>query len=554
MYKEIVDMNMSNNIQIKCSGVTITILEKFNELWNELNVPKWNNPKWRDDLEKYQHEISQKTTIQDQISYHINNCSKISSLRNRVFANYEWDILKEHWITIQSQIKIEDVKDADSKYNAVTGNLFKLFKEEWERKKAEAKKDNLEKREKQYPRPYAEINRLFAGFNLDKLCPIVDDNSLKDLIKGLVAANCIEISEGEEILLKTGQDKGGWLIRSFIVNELFNNNKTIPWGCLKKLQDTRLNDLLKENRNIIFTGAPGTGKTYLARKIAAEIIGCDIKDLKGSGQYDFVQFHPSYDYTDFVEGLRPNPNNTNSFVRQDGIFKVFCANAAKAEEEDNKKTEEDKRKFVFIIDEINRGEISKIFGELFFSIDPGYRGESDKDGISNRIDTQYQRLVPDGDIFKTGFYVPKNVYVIGTMNDIDRSVESMDFAFRRRFAFYEVAADPDMLNSLLEEDGDFKGYDSQTIEVIKQHMRRLNDELVKEEYGLTTAYQIGGAYFLKFKNYYNESSYKQQKADNAFKSLWENNLRGTLFEYFRGLPQKEINDKMEKLKKAYDGK
>ena len=143
MYREIVDMNMSNNIQIKCSGVTITILEKFNYLWNELNVPKWNNPKWMDDLEKYQHEISQKTTIQDQISYHINNCSKISSLRNRVFANYELDILKEHWITIQSQIKIEDVKDADSKYNAVTGNLFKLFKEEWERKKAEAKNTSV---------------------------------------------------------------------------------------------------------------------------------------------------------------------------------------------------------------------------------------------------------------------------------------------------------------------------------------------------------------------------------------------------------------------------
>ena len=87
------------------------------------------------------------------------------------------------------------------------------------------------------------------------------------------------------------------------------------------------------------------------------------------------------------------------------------------------------KKFIFVIDEINRGEISKIFGELFFSIDPGYRGEK------GRIKTQYQNLVDDKDVFAKGFYIPENVYIIGTMNDIDRSVESMDFAMRRRFAF-----------------------------------------------------------------------------------------------------------------------
>ena len=136
-------MNMSNNNKIKCCGVTITILEKFEGLTKELkNVPQ---SKWMDEIYNYQEGIKNNS---DQINYHKKNCSKISSLRNRVFANYEWDILKEHWITIQSQIKIEDVKDADSKYNAVTGNLFKLFKEEWERKKA--KKDNPEKREKQW--------------------------------------------------------------------------------------------------------------------------------------------------------------------------------------------------------------------------------------------------------------------------------------------------------------------------------------------------------------------------------------------------------------------
>ena len=96
---------------------------------------------------------------------------------------------------------------------------------------------------------------------------------------------------------------------------------------------------------------------------------------------------------------------------------------------------EDNRTFIFIIDEINRGEISKIFGELFFSIDPGYRGEK------GRVQTQYQNMIEDGDVFKKGFFVPDNVYIIGTMNDIDRSVESMDFAMRRRFAWAEVTAE-----------------------------------------------------------------------------------------------------------------
>ena len=86
--------------------------------------------------------------------------------------------------------------------------------------------------------------------------------------------------------------------------------------------------------------------------------------------------------------------------------------------------------FVFIIDEINRGEVSKIFGELFYAIDPGYRGKKEK-----AVQTQYQNLIHDGEAFKDGFYVPENVYIIGTMNDIDRSVESIDFAFRRRFTW-----------------------------------------------------------------------------------------------------------------------
>lgn len=159
--------------------------------------------------------------------------------------------------------------------------------------------------------------------------------------------------------------------------------------------------------------------------------------------------------------------------------------------------------FVFIIDEINRGELSKIFGELFFAIDPGYRGEK---GL---VSTQYQELITDNnDIFKRGFYVPENVYIIGTMNDIDRNVESMDFAIRRRFAWREVSAEQSAENMGLSDE-------------VKARMNKVNQAI--HDCDLTPAYYIGGAYFLKLKG-------------DDYESLWNNHIKGLVDEYFRGNP------------------
>ena len=170
---------------------------------------------------------------------------------------------------------------------------------------------------------------------------------------------------------------------------------------------------------IILTGAPGTGKTRLAKKIAEEF--CQEQTKK----YELVQFHPSYDYTDFVEGIRPveykdqDGNEKVEFRKVDGIFKKFCRKVADLKDDPDGKNNE--RKYFFIIDEINRADLSKVFGELMYCL------ETDKRGSENRIQTQYANLhtynPEEGDyysedIFEKGFYIPKNVIIIGTMNAV----------------------------------------------------------------------------------------------------------------------------------------
>ena len=215
--------------------------------------------------------------------------------------------------------------------------------------------------------------------------------------------------------------------------------------------------LLCTKKNIIMQGAPGVGKTYAAKRLAYSMMG-----VKDASRVMLIQFHQSYSYEDFIEGYRPSGAG---FELVKGAFYSFCKKAADDEE----------NAYFFIIDEINRGNLSKIFGELFMLI------ESDKRGPKNKLQLLYSREL---------FYVPRNVHIIGMMNTADRSLAMLDYALRRRFAFVE-------LRPAFDSDG-FRDYcaglDNSRFEALVREVESLNREIAEDE-SLGEGFCIGHSYF-----------------------------------------------------------
>lgn len=246
--------------------------------------------------------------------------------------------------------------------------------------------------------------------------------------------------------------------------------------------------LLKRKKNIILQGPPGVGKTFIARKLAYEIMQ-EVKDAS----IEMVQFHQSYSYEDFIQGLRPTQKG--GFDIRPGIFYLFCQRALAHPE----------RPFFFIIDEINRGNLSKIFGELMMLI------ESDKREEKFALKLTYAEDEEDR------FYVPDNLYIIGTMNTADRSLAIVDYALRRRFAF--VSLQPDYgsnFRAFLTE----KGLSEGIIDHICASISKLNIK-IKEDVNLGEGFQIGHSYFCTYTNEGNENQWWTDILNYELKPLLE---------------------------------
>jgi MoxR-like ATPase len=345
--------------------------------------------------------------------------------------------------------------------------------------------------------------------------------------------------------------------------------------------------MLENNLNlkkaIVYYGAPGTGKTYKAKNIAKQFIDQHRIKIENSIQNNYqiktVQFHPSYSYEDFIEGIRPSSDKSLKLFN--GTFKEFCKNVGEEEiqlykDDDFINNENFKKKgykfslikvselnetqkqilnintilpegitieeviepAFFLIDEINRAELSRVFGELMYSLE--YRG------YNGRIKTQYSYLnkkETDVSVYfwnnsEDWFFVPQNVFIIGTMNNIDRSVDSFDFALRRRFMWEEVQPNFNIVRNILT--ANWK-------DDLASAFEKLNKKIEIEEL-LGKDYRIGHSYALEVTPIQN----RFDSVTEVKSFLWNDYVKSLLEEYLRGLgDERKAQEKLNQFKKEF---
>ena len=416
----------------------------------------------------------------------------------------------------------------------------------------------------------------------EKVSTTVDEGKFNNVIAWLKTENICDPN-------KLANITGSWIEKNWRLMELFDKELNSKFAA--PIYDTywrnmfvwaiyeNMTDKFQMKKAIVKYGPPGTGKTYKAKESAKlqfniwkDFYASENNSYNFSNYIETVQFHPSYTYEDFIEGLRPIlVNNQSQLCLQNGTFKDFCIKAGKWEKDlveldpninwkditieelqkylgkelpdwqekehwkyifeyakkgnRNTKIFDALPPYFFIIDEINRADLSRVFGELMYCLE--YRG------VEGCIRTQYSGLnTPDTGMLKIDneykFFIPNNVYVIGTMNTIDRSVESFDFALRRRFSWEEVSPDNELLRNHLK-----KNY--KIWEGLADRLANLNSKICKEKQLLGPDYQIGHAYFWNLP----DPTMKDLSENQLATIIWNDRIKPLLQEYLRGTGRDE---------------
>jgi len=560
-----------------------TWVKFFDELKNVQNkdelIKSFKNEKFVEFLKKQTtvNEINENEIVRILFNVQDNGIGNISQGAGLVDESNSGDI-------IDQIIKILKEKD-------ITDNIFEDFIK------------NIAKENKT---PHAAAHRFLRAVFPDKLTALDPQETHKVILNKLAKIEGINGSldikkikkiEFEKELMNSIKCEFDNLCKEFIDNHCekndkdYKNCKNLACNVIKQMFFWEITEMFDNeiisSKAIVYYGAPGTGKTYKAKKEAKKIIeSWKLRTFSDNAKemIKVVQFHPSFSYEDFIEGIRPN--KAGNFEVKDGVFRDFCKRAGeieiklwqnekfRKEFEDKdfceitlKEVEEtiDKESFskifgniddeklkdltldeiiepaVFIIDEINRAELSKVFGELMYALE--YRG------YKGKIKTQYSYLRENDKFFEENeedyFFVPHNVIIIATMNTIDRSVDIFDFAMRRRFVWEKIEPDYGVIRSNLNKKLD---NNKNLEEELAKSLEKLNNE-IKNEPLLGEDYQIGHSYVLNLKK--RNKSFSSAK--DAKEYLWNRNLRPLLEEYLKGLADsKIIKDKLEELKKDWE--
>jgi len=301
-----------------------------------------------------------------------------------------------------------------------------------------------------------------------------------------------------------------------------------------------------DNPNVIMYGPPGTGKTY------SVINNLDFVCQGDSSRYEVVQFHPSFTYEDFIEGIKPKGVSNDGNIRLElvnGIFKNFCIKANKNRD----------KTFYFVVDEVNRANLSAVFGETLSLLEKDYRHE--EKSTKNLIRTQYSVLIEDlikenenapkdlAYVIDDGvvkFGVPDNIYFIGMMNDVDKSIDAFDLALRRRFKWVSKECDYDVI----EEETRYKN--SEEYDNIGKYVKaceRLNTYISKE-LNLGKSYEFGHSFFMKMR----DIAKRKRITTNNIEVLFNLYLRPTLKEYMRSLyAESELDGNLDEALRRFKG-